>query len=223
MILMKDKEMESQFYKNDLLNFIKKFYSDFDKSLLDIIKEADKREGVNPTVNREVGSILKFITNLVKPKKVLDLGTCLGVSSIIFAKNMLKDGIVYTVDKRADLISDALNNYTKFDLNPNMKPLLGDVEDIIPKFVKEKKKFDIIFQDSGKKSYPKILDCLIKLLNKNGLLITDDVLLEKANFPEHIKGIDKAVKKHNDLLLNDNRIESIFIPLEDGLVISRKI
>jgi len=212
------------FYQKDLIDFIDKFYKKFDRDLYKIIKSAQKRDGINPTVNKSVGKLLAFFTKMNNPERILELGTCIGVSSIIFAKNMKSEGEVITIDKRADLLKEATAHFEKFNIpRGKIKPILGNIHDVVPKLYRNRQKFDIIFQDSAKKSYPKLLDSLIAMLNKNGLLITDDVLLEKASFPEHIKGINEALKRFNKKILEKEVLDSIFIPLENGVIISRKI
>ncbi|TYB30955.1 MAG: methyltransferase domain-containing protein [Candidatus Mcinerneyibacterium aminivorans] len=212
------------FYKENLLDFVNNFYKRFDKDLYRIIKSAESREGINPTVGKSVGRLLSFFTRMKNPDRVLELGTCIGVSTIIFAKNMSDNGEVVTIDIRADLLKEAIAHFKKFNIKPEkIKPVLGDINDVIPGLKKENAKFDIIFQDSAKKSYPRLLESLIEMLNPSGLLITDDVLLEKAHFPEHIKGINEALKEHNNMILEHKNLDSIFIPLEKGVIVSRKI
>ena len=212
------------FYKKDLVDFVDNFYKRFDEDLYKIIMSAKERDGINPTVNKSVGKLLGFFTRMIDPDRILELGTCIGVSSIIFAKNIRDSSEVVTIDKRADLLKEATAHFEKFNIpGGKIKPILGDVHDVIPNLYENKQKFDIIFQDSAKKSYPRLLDSLIGMLNKNGLLITDDVLLEKASFPDHIKGLNEALKNYNREILKKDMLDSIFIPLENGVIVSRKI
>lgn len=211
------------FYSDKLINFIDQFYDSLDEDLVRLMSLASEREGVNPTVNKPVGTILGFFSRLFKPKKVLELGTCVGVSTIIIAKNIPENSTIYTIDRRADLLKEATANFEKFNLKNNIKPMLGDIEDIVPKLYKNGEKFDMIFQDGGKKAYPRMHDFTVKMLKKNGILISDDVLLEKAEFPDHIKGINSALKKYNFLIKSDKRLDPIFIPLENGVVVARKL
>ncbi|HMA68692.1 MAG TPA: class I SAM-dependent methyltransferase [Candidatus Mcinerneyibacterium sp.] len=216
--------MENNIYYTDvLMNFVNKFYSSFDEDLEEIVKLAKEREGINPTVDKPVGTLLGFLTRLINPQRILELGTCIGVSTLIFGKYSSENTQIYTIDRRADLLKEATANFERFNLKNDIKPMLGDIKDIVPKLFKENEKFDLIFQDGGKKLYPEMHDYTVRMLNKNGLLISDDVLLEKADFPSHIKGINESLKKYNEMVLNDERLDSIFLPLESGVIVARKI
>ncbi len=210
---------EHLFYTPALSTFTDAMYRDFEPELMELIHESPLRDGVNPTVGKEIGRVLMFFVSLTGAKRILDLGTCVGVSSICMARAAGADAHITTVDHRADLIEEAKTNFTRFGVEGRIETIVGDVKHVVPAL---NDMFDIIVQDSAKKLYVELLPHCIRLLKPGGLLITDDVLFSEIVFPAHIKGITEAVAEYNRQIREHQELESIFIPLGDGLIVSRK-
>ncbi len=210
---------EHLFYTPTLTKFCSGFYHDFEDDLMRLIHESPLRDGVNPTVGKEIGRILMFFVSLTGAKRMLDLGTCVGVSAILLARAGGKDAYITTIDHRADLIEEAKVNFLHYGVADRIEAVAGDVKDVVPTL---KGPFDLIVQDSAKKLYKELLPYLVDLLAPGGLLITDDVLFSEVTFPAHIKGMNTAVAEFNADVRAHPLLESIFIPVGDGLIVSRK-
>ncbi|MBN2726993.1 hypothetical protein JXR74_06470, partial [Candidatus Mcinerneyibacteriota bacterium] len=82
--------------------------------------------------------------------------------------------------------------------------------------------FDMIFLDAAKKMYPRLFPLLLKRLAPGGIWLTDDVFLEMARFPAHIRGINQALRRFNSLVYKEESLQSVMIPLSHGLLLCRK-
>jgi caffeoyl-CoA O-methyltransferase len=167
------------------------------------------------------GRVLSMISKIVNPKNILEIGTYTGYSALCLAEGMKKDGELHTID-----INEELEAFQRkyFDESPYGKQIiqhLGNALEIIPKL---NKNFDLIFIDADKDNYPAYFDIIIDKLNIGGIILSDNVLWS-GKVIETIKPDDvstKALIDYNRLLKEDKRIETVVLPIRDGLTISRK-
>ncbi len=167
------------------------------------------------------GQLLKMLVSIHQPKSILELGTFTGYSAIAMAEALSEDATLITIEKNEELEEFILNYFEKSGLNNKMKLLIGDALEIIPKL---NQSFDLIFLDADKINYPKYLPLLWEKLNKNGLLIADNVLwYGKVASSINEKDIDTiAVDNFNKLASQLPNSECVMLPLRDGLTIVRK-
>jgi len=208
------------YYTEELLRELDSFYAEPVKGIKKLMDEARGTGGVNPSVDYRTGGMLKFLAGLKRPETVLELGTCIGVSAIIMASCESVKELV-TVELREDLAERARLNVERFGLTGKVTVICGDAADVC-EGLKGERMFDMIFQDASKKSYPLLHETLVSLLSPGGLLVVDDVFLSMAEFPPNVRGVDKAVKTHNELIKNDSRLESVMIPLSHGIIAAVK-
>lgn len=169
------------------------------------------------------GRVLSIISKLVKPKNILEIGTYTGYSALCLAEGMKKDGKLHTIDVNEELF-DFQRAY--FDKSPYGKQIfqhLGNALEIIPKLDKT---FDLVFIDADKENYVKYFDIIIDKLNSEGIILSDNVLWSGKVLDKKFKKEDTstpALIAYNKLLKEDKRIETVLLPIRDGLTISRKI
>ena len=167
------------------------------------------------------GRLLSMISKLMHPKNILEIGTYTGYSALCLAEGMPDDGELHTIDINEELV-DFQRTY--FDRSPYGKQIfqhLGNALEIIPSL---NKTFDLIFIDADKDNYPAYFNVIIDKLNPGGIILSDNVLWS-GKVIEPIKEDDfstKALLEYNTLLKIDKRIETIILPIRDGLTISRK-
>lgn len=166
------------------------------------------------------GRVLSMISKIIQPKKVLEIGTYTGYSAICMAEGLRKGGIIHTIDKNEEL-EDLQNKYfEKSGYKQQIKQYFGDALEIIPSF---REKFDLVFIDADKSNYPNYFHLIIDKMNKGGIILSDNVLwsgkvVERLN----PKDVDtSSLLSYNHLLNSDSRIETILLPLRDGLAVSR--
>ncbi|MDO9274800.1 MAG: O-methyltransferase [Lutibacter sp.] len=166
------------------------------------------------------GRILSMISKLIQPKTILEIGTYTGYSALCLAEGMQKNGTLFTIDKNEELEDFAKKYFEQSPYNLQIKQLIGNALDIIPTL---NQKFDLVFIDADKSNYNTYFKMIIGKMNSGGVILSDNVLWSGKVVAE-IEPNDKDTKaliEYNELLNSDDRIETILLPIRDGLSISR--
>jgi predicted O-methyltransferase YrrM len=190
-------------------------------SIKDILQEVsmqyDLLSYALPHIEEETAD---FLTNIIAAKKaqnILEIGTCLGYSTIVLANSVREyGGRVVTIEINDDLFWRAKKNIEKAGLKDYVDMICADASEAIP-FLKTK--YDIIFQDGQKGMYVTMLDNLLDKLRSDGVIIADDTLLDLTN---PYKSIRKAIRDYNSLVFSRNDLISTILPIGDGLTLSAK-
>lgn len=167
------------------------------------------------------GRVLSLISKLVNPKNILEIGTYTGYSALCLAEGIQESGELHTIDINEELFDFQRKYFDKSEYGKHIHQHLGNALEIIPKL---NLTFDLIFIDADKENYSNYFNVVIDKLNSGGIILSDNVLwsgkvIEKVDD----KDIDtKGVLEFNTLLKNDSRVETIILPIRDGLSISRK-
>ncbi|WP_046743623.1 O-methyltransferase [Kordia zhangzhouensis] len=166
------------------------------------------------------GRLLSMLSKLIRPKTILEIGTYTGYSALCMAEGMQTDGTLHTID-----INEELHDFQRkyFDASPfgdRIFQYTGNALDIIPTL---QTTFDLVFIDADKPNYPAYFDKIIDKMNPNGIILSDNVLWSgKVVEPLQEKDSStKALLTYNRLLKEDPRIETVILPIRDGLTISR--
>ena len=167
------------------------------------------------------GRLLSLISKIINPKKILEIGTFTGYSTLCLAEGLDKNGQIHTIDVNEELYGLQRKYFKKSPFNDNITQHLGNALDIIPKLDQE---FDLIFLDADKINYPKYLELLINKLKKGGVLLSDNVLWDGKVLNEIPQNdiSTKAIVEYNRLLNNKLEMDSVILPIRDGITISRK-
>ena len=162
------------------------------------------------------GRFLSIISRLIKPKKILEIGTYTGYSAICLSEGLVKNGIIHTIDINEEL-STIQNKYFKKTNNSNsIIQHVGDAKDVIKKIDEI---FDIIFIDADKENYIQYYNLCIDKLKSGGLMIADNVLWKgKVTAPTAYEDeLTQYLIDFNEMVKSDDRVENIILPLRDGL------
>ena len=212
------------------MNFISEKLNDYIKKHSnkesDLLKELS-RETKLKTLNSRMlsgsyqGRILSMISKLTKPKYILEIGTYTGYSSLCLAEGMKNDGELHTIDKNEELYDFQKKYFNKSGYGDKIFQHLGNALELIQTI---NKKFDLIFLDADKENYTKYLELLVNKLNANGILVTDNVLWSgKVTMPISDEDLStQEIDKFNKLLNQRSDMETIILPIRDGISISRK-
>lgn len=168
------------------------------------------------------GRLLAMISKLIKPKKILEIGTYTGYATICLAEGLSKNGIIHTIDHNEELVDFQKKYFTKAQLENKIQQHTGTALSIIPTL---KDTFDLVFIDADKINYSRYFDLIINKVSKGGIILSDNVLWN-GKVIEEVKKNDvdtKAIIHYNLKLKNDKRIESILLPVRDGIHIARKL
>lgn len=167
------------------------------------------------------GRLLSMISKLISPKYILEIGTFTGYSALCLAEGLKDNGKLITIDKNEELEPIFSKYFEKSEYSTKIEYIIGDAIEVIPSI---SYKFDLVFIDADKCNYINYFNIVIDKLNKGGVIISDNVLWSgKVVKSTEKKDLDtKILKEYNLLLKNDPRIETIILPIRDGLTISRR-
>lgn len=167
------------------------------------------------------GRILSFLSKLIRPKKILELGTFTGYSALCLAEGLDKDGELHTIDKNEELVSFQRRYFNRSIHGTKIHQHTGCALEIIKKL---NYKFDLIFIDADKSNYVNYFNLLADKIKRGGVLISDNVLWS-GKVIEPLENSDLSTKvllEYNKLLKEDPRFETILLPIRDGLTLSIK-
>jgi len=201
-----------------------------------ILNHSDKEDPILAELNRETnlkilrprmlsghlqGKILEMISKMIRPEKILELGTYTGYSAICLAKGLKENGVLHSVEIN-DELEDFISKYIKkARLDNKIKLHFGDARKIVPEINDQ---FDLVFIDADKREYLEYYNIVFDFVKQGGFILADNVLWSgkviKLDSPddEYTKGIFEF----NEFIKNDDRIEKVILPLRDGLTLIRK-
>ena len=165
---------------------------------------------------------LHLIVKTSKIKKILEIGTFTGLSTLSMALALAEDGKIITLDKNEETTKKAINFFKKAKQDHKIVAKINSALDSL-KTIKEQK-FDLIFIDADKMNYKNYYEESINLIGRDGLIIIDNVLWHGEVIDKDIN--DKftlSIREFNDYVSKDNRVEKIIIPLGDGMTVCRKL
>ena len=166
------------------------------------------------------GRVLAMLSKLVRPKSILEIGTYTGYSALCLAEGLAVNGILHTIDYNEELVDFQRKYFTKSDYKNQIKQYLGNALNIIPTI---KDTFDLVFIDADKSNYANYFHLVIDKMNKGGIILSDNVLWsgKVTEKPDPKDEDTKALIAYNTLLKEDERVETVLLPIRDGLTISR--
>jgi len=214
--LVLTKEIENYINNNSLeLTAVQKEIISYNNSLGDI-----KRMQISISQCHFLHLIVK-ISNI---KKILEIGTFTGLSGLTMSLSLPSDGKLVTLDKSAERNKIASNFFKKAKQENKIETIIGPALESISNFKKKEKKFDLVFIDADKENYKKYYDESLDLIDKNGLIIVDNVLWhgEVADTKNQDK-LTIIIREFNSYISKDKRTENLIIPVGDGLTVCRKL
>ena len=209
------KEIENYINNHSLeLTAIQKEIISYNKSLGDI-----KRMQISISQCHFLYLIVK-ISNI---KKILEIGTFTGLSGLTMSLSLPKDGELITLDKNTERNKIASNFFKKAGQENKIKTTIGPALESISNLKKEEQKFDLVFIDADKENYKSYYNQSLDLIEKNGLIIVDNVLChgEVADTKNQDK-LTSIIREFNPYINKDKRTENLITPIGDGLAVCRK-
>lgn len=166
------------------------------------------------------GRVLSMLSKLIQPKTILEIGTYTGYSALCLAEGLSTKGKIITIDKNEELETLQNKYFEKSGYRNQITQIVGDATKIIPEL---KENFDLVFIDADKSNYINYFHLIIEKMNPGGIILSDNVLWSGKIVEElHPKDKDtKILLAYNALLNNDSRIETVLLPIRDGLTVSR--
>lgn len=170
-----------------------------------------------PIVTKEVAEYLKFIVKTHKVKNILEVGTAIGYSGILMAKEIVEqDGKLYTIEIDEERYNQAQENIKKSGLNN----IVSIKRDAVEEIKKIEENFDFVFIDASKGHYMDFFEDSIKLLNKNGIIFIDNIMFRGylyKEYPKRFKTIVKRLDSFIDSLYKREDGDFVLLPFGDGV------
>jgi len=204
-----------------------------DKYILDhidsedlILTELDRETNIKVIGARMIsghlqGCVLTMLSKMIRPQRILEIGTFTGYSAICLAKGLQEDGKLITIEIDDELESFAARYFEKAGFQHVIEQKIGSAINVIPSLTES---FDLVFLDADKREYPDYYDLVFDKVKNGGYIIADNtlwsgkVMEEPASDDNHTKGI----LQFNTMIKKDHRVEKVILPLRDGLTIIRK-
>ena len=165
------------------------------------------------------GQFLKFVSQMLQPKRVLEIGTYTGYAAICLAAGLQKDGKLYTIDINEELESLVKEYVQKAGLQDNIIQIIDNAQNVIPKFDEV---FDLVFIDADKQNYSLYYDLVFDKVRSGGFILADNVLWSGKITQEKKDKDTQSLAAFNEKVQQDNRVENVIISIRDGIMMIRK-
>jgi predicted O-methyltransferase YrrM len=208
-----------------LSTLLENYISDNSQDEPDILKELTRETHLKVIQPRMLtghfqGRVLSLLSKIVRPKNILEIGTYTGYSAICLAEGLQKGGTLHTIDVNAELFDIQRKYFDKSGYGTHIKQHIGNALNIIPQLGTT---FDLVFIDAEKKEYLNYLDVVLPKTKTGTILLSDNVLWS-GKVIEALDPKDKTTKillEYNKALKEHPKLETVLLPVRDGLTLSR--
>ncbi|MBO9593379.1 MAG: O-methyltransferase [Niabella sp.] len=167
------------------------------------------------------GKLLEMISHMIRPRRILEIGTFTGYSALCLAEGLTNDGELHTIEFREETAAIAHNFFQKSALYPRIKLHVGNALNIIPAL---NETWDLVFIDADKPGYMDYFKLVLPAVKKNGFILADNIFFHGQVFTENPKGKSaKAIKAFNDFIQHREDIDKLVLTIRDGLYLLRKL
>ena len=192
-----------------------------------LLKELNKRTHLNVLQPRMIsghfqGRFLSLLSKMVQPRTILEIGTYTGYATLCLAEGLHPEGVLHTIDIKEELTDLQREFFDRSGYGSQILQHLGKAADIIPALDTT---FDLVFIDADKQNYAHYFDLVIEKMNRGGIILSDNVLWS-GKVVEEVKHNDKhtqALMAYNQKIKDDPRVETVLLPIRDGITLSRVI
>ena len=182
------------------------------------------REHHVPIVTPEVAQLLIVLGRIIRPERILEIGTAIGYSSILLAGVLVNGGRMDTIERQEEMILRARENIKKAGLEYTISIIAGDAEDVLKCLDKQ---YDMIFLDAAKGQYPEFLPECLRMLKNGGLLVSDNVLYKGMVASDDLvvrrkRTIVNRMRSYLDSICSNPALDTSILPVGDGVALSYK-
>lgn len=173
------------------------------------------------------GRLLSMLSKMIRPHRILELGTFTAYSALCLAEGLDEDGELVTIEHNDELGDTIRHNLSLSPLANKIKLVMGDAKDVLSnqRDTIGKGLFDLVFIDADKREYSAYLDLIYPLVRAGGWILADNVLWDghviDAVYDKEKQTI--GLREFNDKVANDPRLEQVIVPIRDGLTIIHKL
>lgn len=200
-------------------------HSEMESDLLFHINRETHMEVLKPRMlsGHLQGRVLSMLSHMIKPERILEIGTYTGYSALCLAEGLKKNGKLITIDVNEELKNRVLKYFEQSEFTNQIELKIGHALEIIPKL---QESWDIVFIDADKINYLNYYQLCIEQVRKGGYILVDNVLWSGKVLEKNRKKLDKdteAMLTFNQFVHEDVRVQNVLFPIRDGLMILRKL
>ena len=166
------------------------------------------------------GRVLAFISQMIKPERILEIGTYTGYSALCLAEGLTKTGQLTTIDINEELETRVRNHFTQSVYSSQIDFKIGNALEIIPTLPHS---FDLVFIDADKINYSKYYDLVFDKVKPGGFILADNVLWSGKILAPNPDKDTRAILEFNKKVAKDGRVENVLLPIRDGIMVVRKV
>lgn len=167
------------------------------------------------------GKVLEMISYMIRPQRILEIGTFMGYSSLCLAKGLTEQGILHSIELREKDATAARGFFDKTNLAEKIIIHTGNALEIIPALDEI---WDLVFIDADKTGYIEYFNLVFPKVRKNGFILADNIFFQGEVLAEEVKGKSaKAIRSFNEYIKSRNDIEKVALTIRDGLFLIKKI
>jgi caffeoyl-CoA O-methyltransferase len=166
------------------------------------------------------GRLLSMISNMLRPRSILEIGTYTGYATICLAEGLQKNGKLITLDINEELETRVRGYFNHAGLSETIDYRIGNALNIIPTLTDT---FDLVFIDADKENYSSYYKLIFDKVPVGGVLLADNVLWSGKVVGDKLDKDTKAIKQFNEMIMADKRVENILLPIRDGIMMIRKL
>ncbi len=209
---------------NTLIDNYMASHSDVEPDFLAALDRETHVRTINPRMlsGHFAGRILKMLVRMARPQRVLEIGTFTGYSALCLAEGLPENGHVDTIEIDDEMEDFIRQNFEKSPYNERVTLHVGDAKTIVPQL---EGMFDFVFIDADKREYRNYFELVLPKVPKGGFILADNTLWDGKVLIENPPSGDHQtieIKKFNDFIAHDERIEKVILPLRDGLTLMMK-
>ena len=165
------------------------------------------------------GRLLALLAKIIEPKKILEVGTYTGYATLCMAEGLATGGSIDTIDNNEELSDIQRRYFNQSSYRSQIVQHLGEAKDVIKTLTGP---YDLVFLDADKENYPHYFDLIIDKLETGGVILSDNVLWSGKVLEKAADEAASALQEYNHKINTDARVETIILPIRDGLTITRK-
>ena len=166
------------------------------------------------------GRLLSFFSKMMQPKRILEIGTFTGYATICLAEGLTEDGIIHTIEVNREMEEMLNSHFKSTNVENKIRLHFGAAEAVLAGL--DEKSFDIVFIDADKKNNYTYFQLVFDKVRSGGLIIIDNVLWKGKVYGEEKDADTQGIRKLNDMITADTRVEKLILPVRDGILLIRK-
>ena len=198
-------------------------HSSPESDVLKRITRSTHLEVINPRMlsGHVQGRVLSMFSQMIRPQRILELGTFTGYSALCLAEGLTENGKLITIEHNDEMESAIRRNLALSPLGDKIELVIGDAKEELKRLGERREAFDLVFIDADKKEYCDYLDLVLPLMRSGGWILADNTLWDGHIIDSAYDKVKQtvALREFNDKVAQDSHLEKVILPLRDGLTI----